>query len=277
MKILVPVDLGGNFEPQVMYASEAARAADAGVYLFYSAQMPDFYVTELEDYGKYNYELKAAIKRIHGNSLSRLQEVREKYFDAGLKVVCKAILAKNVYDEIISYAENLEPDLIILGKGESGGRIRIGANTERVLRLTEVPVIVVNKISGARIRKIVFASDFRKNTERVFEKIMKNIRGERVSVRLLYVNTKSAFEEYEEIKERIERFKKNFSFDFSVVIRAGKSVEASVVRYANSIGADLIAMGIKRKKGVALYFTDRITEGVINLSDIPVLVVSVKK
>lgn len=275
MKILVPVDLSGNFEPQVMYASETARTAGADVYLLYAAQMPDFYVTELEDYGKFNSELKAAIKRIHGNSLTRLQEARDKYFDAGSKVVCKAILSKSVYDEILSYAETLGPDMIIMGKGDSGGRIRIGANTERVLRLTEVPVLVVKKPSGAKIRKIVFASDFRRNADKVFGKIIKNIRGERVSVRLLYVNTKSAFEEYEEIKERIEKFKKNFSFDFSVVIRAGKSIEASVVRYANSIGADLIAMGIKRKKGVALYFTDRIIEGVINLSDIPVLAVCI--
>ncbi len=275
MKILVPVDLSGNFEPQVMYASETARTAGADVYLLYAAQMPDFYVTELEDYGRYNSGLKAAIKKIHGNSLSRLQQIKGMFFDAGSKVICKAVLSRNAYDEILSYAETLEPDLIILGKGESGGRIRIGANTERVLRLTEIPVLVVKKPSGAKIRKIVFASDFRKNADKVFGKIMKNIRGERVSVRLLYVNTKSAFEEYEEIKERIEKFKKNFSLDFSVVIRAGKNIEASVVRYANSIGADIIVMGIRRKKGVALYFTDRIIEGVINLSDIPVLAVSV--
>ncbi|MBK6506546.1 MAG: universal stress protein [Ignavibacteria bacterium] len=57
-------------------------------------------------------------------------------------------------------------------------------------------------------------------------------------------------------------------------MRAGKSVEESIVRYANSIDADLISIGIKRKKKLSLYFTDRVTESVISLSDIPVLAVN---
>jgi hypothetical protein len=34
---------------------------------------------------------------------------------------------------------------------------------------------------------------------------------------------------------------------------------------------------VKNKKGLSLYFTDKTTEGVVNLSDIPVLVINNSK
>ena len=273
-KILVPADLPGNNEATLTYASELAASAGAGVYLFHAAPLPEFYVSELDDYAKFEKEFKAVIKRIHSAALTKLQEIGKQYFGASQKVICRAVLAKNVYNEILDYGETVKPDLIIMGGGEGSSRIRIGANTERILRLTKIPVLVVRNKARVKARKIVFASDFRKNSVEVFGRIAGFIEDGRTQVRLLYINTKSEFEEYDAVKERIEKFKKNFQYDFSVVIRAGKSVESSIVKYAESIDADLIAMGIKRKKRLPLYFTDRITEGVINISGIPVLAVN---
>jgi nucleotide-binding universal stress UspA family protein len=274
-KILVPVDLSGNSESAVIYAAGIARQSGAKVYLFHTALLPDFYVSELDDYNLYDDEFKTIIKRIHAASLSRLQDMRKKYFDENSGVICKAILAKNIYNEILDYSEKLQPDYVIMGEGDRKDKIRIGSNTERVLRLTDMPVIVVKKQASAKIKKVVFASDFHKDSIGVFKNANAYLENfQNASVRLLYINTKSKFEEYDEVKSRIENFKKNFSFDFSIVIRAGKNIESSIVRYANSINADMIVMGIKRKKRIPLYFTDRITEGVINLSDIPVFAVN---
>jgi nucleotide-binding universal stress UspA family protein len=274
-KILVPVDLSGNSEAAVRYASELAKQSGAKVYLFHVALLPEFYVSELDDYNVFDEDFKNVIKKIHGASLSRLQDMRKKYFDENSNVICKTILAKNIYNEILDYSETLQPDYVIMGEGDRKDKIKIGSNTERVLRLTDMPVIVLKKAASAKIKKVVFASDFQKDSIGVFKNANAYLENHNnVSVRLLYINTKSKFEEYDDVKSRIENFKKNFSCDFSIVIRAGKNIENSIVRYANSINADLIAMGIKRKKRIPLYFTDRITEGVINLSDTPVLAVN---
>jgi len=274
-KILVPVDLSGNSESAILYASKLANTTCAKIYLFHTAIFPDFYVTELDDYSLYDKELKSAVKRIQDASLLFLQEMRKRYFNGTSKVICKVIFAKNIYNEILDYAEELQPDFIIMGGGEKSDKIKIGANTERVLRLTDLPLFVVKKNAKAsKIKKVVFASDFFDDAVKVFSHVNEILKDSNASIRLLYVNTKSRFEEYETIKSRIEIFKKNFSADFNVVIRAGKSIESSIVKYANSISADLIAMGIKRKKGLSLYFTDRITESVIGLSDTPVLAVN---
>lgn len=274
-KILVPVDLSGNAESAVLYSADLAKTMPAKVYLFHSIILPEFYVTELNDYALYQKELNSKVDKIYDQSISLLHGMRKEYFADTLKVNCKVLPAKNIYNGILDYADELNPDLILLGEGEKLDKIRIGANAERVLRLTDLPVLVVKRNSKISIRKkVIFASDFLDDSVKVFSQVNEFLKDSNSSIRLLYINTKSKFEEYEVIKSRIEKFKKNFSADFSVVIRAGKSVEESIVRYANSIDADLISIGIKRKKKLSLYFTDRVTESVISLSDIPVLAVN---
>lgn len=273
-KILVPAGISGDSVPAIQYASDLTERTGAMVYLFHTSILPDFYVTELDDYSSSRKEMKSAIKRIQESSMSFLQEMRKKYFPEEVKVICKITLAKNIYNEILNYADELSPDYIIMGGGEQSGKIKIGSNTERVLRLTDIPVIVVkNTVKEFKIIKVVFASDFQEDSVRVFKQIIDFPADARISYKLLYINTKSGFEDYETVKTRIDNFKKNFSADFSTVIRAGKNIESSIVRYAESINSDLIAMGIKRKKGLSLYFTDRITESVISLSNIPVLAI----
>ena len=274
MNILVPIDFSVNYVPSVTFASKLSGIKTAKIYLFYVAMMPDLYITELEDYGKYDSEYKKILKRIHDSSLSKLREIKEKYFDKSTNVISKVIISKNIYKEIIYYSETLQCDLIILSESESNRKIKIGSNTERVVRLSNIPVMVIKNLSKDAIKKVVFASDFRKDAVPVFNKLLKCFHNERTAFRLLYINTKSDFEEYDVVKERMEKFKKNFSGDFSIVIRAGKNVETSILKYANSINADLIAMGIKDKKGFSQYFTGRITEAVLNLSDLPVIVVN---
>ncbi|MFA7361573.1 MAG: universal stress protein [Candidatus Kapaibacterium sp.] len=272
MNILIPVDFSSDYNSAVSYASSLPGISTDKIYLFHVAMMPDFYVSELEDYGKYESELKSIIKKIHDSSLSKLREIKAKHFDKSSKVICKVIISKNVYKEIIHYSETLKCDLIIINESDTSRKIKIGSNTERVVRLSNVPVMVMKNLSKSSVKKVVFASDFRSESVPVFSKLLNCFQTEYISFRLLYINTKSDFEEYDVVKDRMEKFKKNFAGDFSIVIRAGKSVETSIVKYANSINADIIAMGIKNKKGFSLYFTGRITEAVISLSELPVLV-----
>jgi nucleotide-binding universal stress UspA family protein len=276
-KILIPVELTQNSFAVLKYANYLSGLTGATIHILHIAQLPDFYVSDLEDYKLYEKELKETLEKIRTASLNRLQELKNNFFPGLSSVVYEVKLAKNIYNEILNYAEILKPELIIMGSPaeEKSGKIRIGSNTERVIRLTKIPVMVVNRlVNNPKLKKVVFASDFRKESAEIFNFVDSFLKEQNASVRLLYINTKSNFEEYEVVKDRIEKFKKNFKGDFSVVIRAGKNIDSSIIRYANSINADLIALGVKRKQGLSLYFTDKITESVINLSDIPVLAIN---
>ncbi|MBK6507309.1 MAG: universal stress protein [Ignavibacteria bacterium] len=152
-KILVPVDLSGNAESAVLYSADLAKTMPAKVYLFHSIILPEFYVTELNDYALYQKELNSKVDKIYDQSISLLHGMRKEYFADTLRVNCKVLPAKNIYNGILDYADELNPDLILLGEGEKLDKIRIGANAERVLRLTDLPVLVVKRNSKISKRK----------------------------------------------------------------------------------------------------------------------------
>ena len=277
MRILVPIELTENHDALLKYSRGMSECLGAEVYLFHVAQLPDFYITELENYGSYEKELQKAFEYIHSKSLSRLNVVKSEYFGGASNVRCEAKLGKSIYYEILEYSEKLNPDFIIMGSAVNvkEGNMNIGSNAERLIRMSKVPVMFINEpVNNFNLRKIIFASDFHKDSVEYYRIIDKLFAGQNVSVRLLYINTKSGFEEYEDIKDRIDKFKKNFSGDFSVVIMAGKNIESSIVRYAKSIKPDLIVIGVKKRKGITKRIPDKIAEGVVGLSGFPVLAIN---
>ena len=128
-------------------------------------------------------------------------------------------------------------------------------------------------MTPGKIKKIIFASDFEYDARKVYPFLHSLVKEFNPEIHLLFINTKTNFREYEEIRLQIVRFKKLFPGNFKMVVRASKNIDEGIVKYANNIKADLIALGVKRRKGLSLYLTDRITEGVISTSKIPVLAI----
>jgi hypothetical protein len=52
-KILVPVELSHNSDALLGYANYMSGLTGAAIHLFHVAQLPDFYVSDLEDYKPY--------------------------------------------------------------------------------------------------------------------------------------------------------------------------------------------------------------------------------
>src|SRR5690606_5889031 len=68
-----------------------------------------------------------------------------------------------VFEEIINTAKELEADLIVMGsRGANGIKgFLLGSNTEKVVRTSEIPVLVIkSEIKSFNPKTIVFASDF---------------------------------------------------------------------------------------------------------------------
>jgi len=66
------------------------------------------------------------------------------------------------------------------------------------------------------------------------------------------------------------RFNKSITGNIKIMVRASETTYEGIVKYTNNIKADLIAAGVKRRKGLSLSLTDRNTERVISTSKIPV-------
>lgn len=274
--ILVPTDFTENSLYPLKYAADLAKIHKATIYILHITTMPSYYKSDFSNYSAQDKDLNNGVSRIKNSSMMKLNELKSNPILENIEITCVVRLGYNIYNEIYNYAEELKPDIIIMGSHttEKPSKFKIGSNTERVIRYTEIPVLVVTKeTSPLKMKKIVFASKFEKDALKVYPFVETFIKEFNPQVHLLFINTKSNFREYEDIRNQVTKFKKEFPGEFKIIVRASKNIDEGIVKYAKGIKANMIALGVKRKKGLSLILTDRITEGVVNLSDIPVLAI----
>jgi nucleotide-binding universal stress UspA family protein len=197
-----------------------------------------------------------------------------------IKVSTEVITGGSIYREVLNYSEKYKPDMIIMGTNgaKSFGEIFLGTNAERIIRFTSIPVLVIGqKISKPVIRNIVFASKFDKAASYAFPFINNFAKMFKAKIHLLRVNTKDNFIPTAEAYPQINAFIKNHKGNFEIAVRDAYEVDEGIVKYAKSIKADMISLGVHRRSGPARFFTDRIVEGVLRLTGIPLLGVDMPK
>ena len=145
-KILVPTDGSTVAESAVEHALDVAEK--------YGAEVHALYVVDIDSM---SLALGAEqLDRIETGRFDEMDEVREQADEAtgyvadraserGLEVV-EHISSGRPHEKVASYAEGNDVDLVVMGShGRSGvKRALLGSVTERTLRETHVPVLVVD-------------------------------------------------------------------------------------------------------------------------------------
>jgi nucleotide-binding universal stress UspA family protein len=191
-----------------------------------------------------------------------------------LKVETGIITGSSVYKEILNYADSINPGLIVMGTNGTRGftEIFLGTNAERIIRFTAIPVLVVgSKLKKPEISKIVFPSLFDQDTDKVFPFVKEFAKLFKAKIHLLRINTKEDFVPTKQVLDKIRTFAKHHQGSYEIAVKDAYEVDEGIVSYAKEIKADLIALGVHRRRGPSRFFTDRITEGVLRLTGIPVL------
>jgi nucleotide-binding universal stress UspA family protein len=161
---------------------------------------------------------------------------------------------------------------------KSLGEIFLGTNAERIVRFTDTPVLVVGKkIKTPAIRKIVFASKFDQTARQVFPFINNFAKLFKANIYLLRINTKDDFIPTQEAIEEMKSIYKGKAGSYQIALRDAYEVDDGIVKYADEINADVIAIGVHRRSGPSRLFTDRVVEGLLRLTGLPVLGVDIKK
>jgi len=138
--ILVPVDGSEASMDAVTHAASLAEVHDARIHVIYVVQ-PQAGVESagvdvvgaLEDVGKRAIEDAEALAR-----------------EAGIESVETAILEGTPHRQIMEYAEDNGIDLVVMGThGRTGlGRLLLGSVTEKIVRVSSVPVLTVRPTDG---------------------------------------------------------------------------------------------------------------------------------
>ncbi len=267
-RILVPTDFSPQADNALKVAAYIAEKNNAEIYLEHSLDLPSSLSTDSGSSAKPQsiFFIKLANQKF--------EEVlkREYLFDID---VHEAIGHGEIYDDVQLTVKEKNIDLIVMGShGTSGFKeMFIGSNAEKVVRTSEIPVLVIkNAHDKFDIKDFVFATDFTEECRKPFSQAQKFAKDVGAKMHLLFVNTPNDFKTNSEIKNIINNFVKGMGVEnYTTNIYCDTSVEKGILEFATDIKAQLIGMSTHGRKGLSHFFNGSISEDLVNHANMPVI------
>ena len=268
-KLLVPTDFSDQAENALKVAAQIAKKHDCEIYLLHILEMP---LQEVDPMGTHSSlpEAMFFMKLAH----KKFKELKNKEYLNGIKVH-ESVDFHEIFKGIFQLCKKQDIDLVIMGSnGASGLReMLIGSNTEKVVRTSATPVLVVKKEHEIfNIANFVFASDFKDESKATFKKAMEFANKLGAKMHLLMVNTPNKFITSAEANQRMRNFLESFkTSNHTLNIYNDMSIEKGIMHFSESIGADLIGMSTHGRQGISHFFNGSISEDLVNHAKRPVI------
>lgn len=268
-RILVPTDFSEHARYAAQVAAEIARKNNAEIYLLNLLDLPSHMNDAVND-GVNIPEVMLYLTKTK-ERLSELME--EPYFD-GLTVYADARLER-AFEGIVTYSKEKSADLIVMGSHGASGfqELFIGSNTEKVVRSSDIPVIIIkSEMESFSIKKFVFASDFSNEIKKPFTKLVEFANLFEADLDLVMINTPNSFKTNNVAEQIMQNFVSNFPLkNYSLHIYNDANIEKGIINYANRVDADLIGIATHGRTGLAHFFNGSVSEDIVNHAIKPVI------
>lgn len=272
-KILVPVDFSKHSEHALEVAAAIAKEQDAEIVALHMMGLSDAVVTKNQS--------KEVFEAMYYMRLAetRFAELLDKDYLKDVKVSDTVHNYTN-FSEINDIAKEMNIDLIVMGSHGTTGmkEVFVGSNTEKVVRTSEIPVLVIkHRSENFNPKSGIFACDFLENAIGPYQRAKRIFDILGIDMQLLYINLAGDFRSTREVEKRILKFLTDANDPNplktlnSVVQYSDYSVEAGIFAYSQVANADIIALPTQGRQGLAHFFSGSIGEDVVNHSDLPVM------
>jgi nucleotide-binding universal stress UspA family protein len=275
-KILVCTDDSPASQGAVKTALELARPCGARIVLLHA----------LEFYPYYEYPQPDAlgVTPIAGQDLLELQERmarehlegwQQEAAQQGLELEARVQTGSQAYTEILDTAEDLKPDLIIMGRrGKTGlTRLLVGSVTARVIGHTSCKVLVAPRDTVLSFKRLMVASDGSPTSQAAFQEALTMAKG--TGGQLILITAAHGELDPKRAKALVKDLAaeaKRLNVDLETYTPGGRPEEA-IVQLATAKKIDLIIMGSHGRTGLKRLFMGSVAERVIGQVTCPVLVV----
>ncbi len=269
-KILVPTDFSEQAEKALEVAAQLAREHNCEINLLHIIELP-MHQTDVLNLSNSNFpEAIYFMKLAH----QKFETLKSKDYLKNL-VIHENVEFHDIFKGIYHVCKKNEIDLIVMGShGASGFKeLLIGSNTEKVVRTSEVPVLVIKQNhSNFEVKNFVFASDFNEESKVPFIKALKFSVIFNAKMHLLLVNTPNNFTTTKKAQQRIQEFLKGLeNHKCSTHIYNDITIEKGIMNFSESINADLISMSTHGRQGLSHFFNGSISEDLVNHAKRPVI------
>lgn len=268
-KILVPTDFSDHAEYALKVAAQIARKNNGEIVLLHMLELPQ----EGSDAIGSGHDIPEIIF-FKKKAEEKLDEIANSSILSGINV-SQITKLERAFDGILDFSGKDKIDLIVMGShGASGFKeMFIGSNTEKVVRHSEVPVLVIKKDSDSfEVNNFVFASDFTDEAKQPFRKMVAFANEFNAKIHLLMVNTPNNFKSTAVAEKMISDFIAAFDIsNYATHIYNDVNVEKGILHFAKSVNADLIGISTHGRKGLSHFFNGSISEDLVNHAKRPVV------
>lgn len=269
--IIVPVDFSEFSEYSLEAAAALARKTGANILTVHMLELATVHA-----YGSDTMEDRMSrgiyfIKRAE----QEFDLFLDKPFLEGIKVT-PIIRQFKVFSELGEVAKENHADLIVMGSSGISG-IFVGSNTEKVVRHSKVPVLVVKKKpTHWKLNKVIFATDFSDSSIPALQKATKMLQSFNPDFKILNVSLPGdSFREREDLNAEVENFllkaDGNLNRLSQVHYITDRSAEDGILKYARREDADLIVITTHGRTGLSRFFQGSISEDLANHGNFPIL------
>jgi nucleotide-binding universal stress UspA family protein len=266
-KILVPTDFSKNANIATTVAADIARRSGAELVLLH--------VIEEVSGGSFNVEGEVASSDISDRlfNLQLIKKARKQLEKTVLDPSFRDVKVDgelkvgNPFHGIRTLIAQRKFDLVVMG---TAGHTKIeemliGTNTEKIVRLAKCPVLTVNKKPvTTNFKNIVYATTMAKDEE-VFSRIVRRTQQMYNSnIHIVRVNTPGDFQRDYVVKDYMNRFAKKLGLkNYTISVYNDLNVEEGIIRFADGIDADMIAMATHGRTGFAHVLAGSVAEDVV--------------
>lgn len=263
-KILVPTDFSPHANNALKAAAKIASKCQAEILLLH--------ILELPQQGSDSINVGAEIPEVmffKNAAENRLLELAQSEILKNLSVSTALKLDRTSLG-VTKTAITNDIDLIIMGShGASGFKeLFIGSNTEKVVRTSDVPVLVIKEeIEDFNVSDFIFASDFSEGMKEPFLKVQEFNKIFGSKLHLLMVNTPNNFKPTHVAQEIFDDFLQDVTDkEYDLSIYNDLTIEKGILNFSEKINADLIGISTHGRKGLAHFFNGSISEDLVNHS-----------
>ncbi len=272
-RILVPTDFSEQAENALKVAAQLAKKFEGEIFLLHMLELPLQLVGTGSAVGGGTPDLPEALFFMK-LAKKRFNSILRQPYLKGIPVH-ETVEFHQAFEGIMEVSEKHNCDIIVMGShGASGFKeMFIGSNTEKVVRNSHIPVLVIKKEHEVfNINDFVFATDCNLNNKHTFNQALRFAEKIGAHIHLVYINTANNFRTSEEAETCLNDFVKGEDLgQFTFNIYNDVNVENGILNFARSINAGLIGISTHGRKGLAHFFNGSISEDLVNHAQQPVV------
>ncbi|MCT4628637.1 universal stress protein [Winogradskyella sp.] len=270
-RIIIPVDFSKYSEYALETGAALAKQYDAELIVMHMLELSESIFSASSS--ARNEETAFMLMVTNKN----FEEFLDKPYLEGVNVT-PLIKNHKVLKEVAEVAGHEKADLIVMGsRGHSDhDGIFTGSNTEKVVRYSDTPVLVVkSKPNTVNYSNIVLGCDFKEESIPATKNALELLNELAEKVTLLHVNLPNlSFMSTDEINEQTSEFLKLAQLEdkgLNIAYAADHSVEDGVLNHARRENANAVAIITHGRTGLSHFFGGSISEDLVNHSRLPVV------